>query len=1087
MARSSVLALGVVLALLSVVLPAARARQESDTDKAEAVQQVRAARELADAGKRREAVAAYQTALARVEAAFGEDDPSTVVVLNELAYLYQAMGRYEEAEPLYRRCLRLREAKAGTDHLDVTPALNNLAALYWAMGEYAQAEPLYQRCLRIREQHLVKNHADVAETLNNLGVLYQDMGHYVRAEALLQRSLSIWEDRLGSDHPDVASALNNLAELYRAMAQFARAEPLYQRCLRIREEKLGEDHRLVGLTLNNLGELYRAMGRFARAEPLYQRSLRIKEIQLGKDHPGVAISLNNLGLLYQDMEQYARAEPLLRRGLQIWEDRLGVDHPNVATALNNLAKLYHLMGQDAKAGPLYQRSLRISEAKLGQDHPNLTHTLNNLAALLAKQEQTKEASDLFHRARQGSRRHISRVLPTLPPREQAAFLGVSERRDLAGALSLGRVLAVDAEQRSRSAEWLVNSKAAGQEALAQATLLSRDRQDPATRALAESLRQVRAQLARLALARLPAGKEKEHRDRVAELDRRERDLARRLAAAGGSAAIAADWVLLDHVRQAVPAGAVFIDVARFDAFDFEGGRGKGWQPARYVVWVTPRTGPVRLIDLGEAAKIDALVDRVRQVLGQADQLAQQKGEPEADQVLREPLRDLSRLVLHPLLPHVGTSTQWVVSPDGQLSLVPWQMLLLPDGRFAVEKHQVHHVVSGRALLATPARGVRARAPLILADPDFDLRQDEPAATGSPQLGGMPQGLRLGRVQRLKSTGTEALAATASLRAFTGEAPLVFTRARAVKRALGTNPNPRVLLLATHGFFLPDRSAAPGKRPSGLFGDDRSVAGWENPLVRCGLLLAGCNQAAENKGDNGVLTGLEVVGLDLRGTELVVLSACQTGVGDVQSGEGVAGLRQAFQLAGAEAVLASLWDVPDKSSALLMSRFFAQLGKGKGKAEALRQAQLELIAERREDFAVAHPLFWAAFTLTASGADGPPAVPRSSAPEAKEPVTPPPVPREATAEERQPATLVVRLPADATLTIDADPTEQRGEVRTLRTPPLRPGRSYSYTFVATWDDNGRTQRRERLVRFRAGERVEVDLRPAAVPPETPLVP
>ncbi len=180
----------------------------------------------------------------------------------------------------------------------------------------------------------------------------------------------------------------------------------------------------------------------------------------------------------------------------------------------------------------------------------------------------------------------------------------------------------------------------------------------------------------------------------------------------------------------------------------------------------------------------------------------------------------------------------------------------------------------------------------------------------------------GKANRLPGTAEEARLITPSLARLAHEPPTVYTGEEALEDVLKTLCSPRVLVLSTHGFYTP----AP------FVGDDHPLG---NPLLRCGMLLAGCNEQSDGMAvDDGIVTGMEIVGCDMRGTELVVLSACETGVGQVHNGEGVAGLRQAFQLAGAKAVVSTLWCIPDAETATLMGEFFSELANGRDKAEAL---------------------------------------------------------------------------------------------------------------------------------------------------------
>jgi CHAT domain-containing protein/tetratricopeptide (TPR) repeat protein len=929
----------------------------------------------------------YRRGLGILEAAL-KKNPSqpSAELCSGLAEFCRATDQDARAELFYKRTIQILEAKHSPNHPDVALYLNSLGTLYAKMEQYALAVPVLQRSLKIREERFGEEDVTVAATLNNLAFAYQKLGQYGRAEPLYQRSLRIREAKLPRDDPEVAQSLNNLGMLYKHMGQYAKAEPLLRRSLRIHERSPGKDNLEVATLLNNLGALYLDQEQFGKALPLFQHSLQIEEARRGPNDVLVASVLSNLGIVYQGLGRPAQAEPCYQRSLKIREAKLGKDHPDVAITLNNLAMLYKDTGRESKVLPLLERCLEIQTAQFGPNHPQVIRALNNLAVEHFAKEHWDTAGNLFNRARRAVSHHLQFVLPALSEREQLLFLRAHDTLVLHGALSLGLVSPERSGIAKQSANWVLNAKGMVQQTLAEGVLLARDQTDPDLQKVVQELLSIRKRLAALTFTGPFAGKKASYRRELARLAEREQELAKRLAQAGARPARADHWVELDAVRRVLPADAVLIEMFRVVQFNSRAKKGEiQWQTPHYVAWLIPPwgKGTVRVIDLGEAEKIEQRIRAVCQLI-QNPASIRDLGEPGSEKELRKPLRELARLVLDPLAESAGRFPRWLLSPDASLWLVPWPALPLKKGGYAIEKYNITCLVSGRDLLRRAPK-IEVTRPLVMADPDYDLKPEQARTEvrlllhGKPLLGHLrglgPVG-KLPKVQRLPGTAAEARAILPELKKYAQASPRLYTGRKALEGVFKAVRRPRVVVLSTHGFFLADapvqsKASSDPKvvivKNHGFVREVTKPMGTaQNPLLRCGLLLAGCNNrggANDSDDEDGVLTGLEIVGTELRGTELVVLSACETGLGEVRNGEGVAGLRQAFQLAGARAVVATLWQIPDRETARLMKDFFTHLADGKGKADALRAAQLAQIKARRARNGAAHPFFWAAFTLT----------------------------------------------------------------------------------------------------------------------------
>jgi CHAT domain-containing protein/Flp pilus assembly protein TadD len=921
-------------------------------------------------GRYSEAKSLAQQSLDLRREVLGDNHLFVAISLNTLASLYHSQGRFGEAEPLHQEALSIRRQRLGDRHPDVATSLNNLADLYHSQGRFGEAEPLHQEALSIRREQLGDRHPDVATSLNNLASTYRVQGRYGEAESLIEQSLSIFREQLGDNHPDVATSLNSLAGLYRDQGRFREATSLLQESLTIYREQLGNRHPLVATSLNNLALLYKDQGRYGEAELLYQESLDIRREQLGDRHPNVATSLNNLASLYNDQGRYGEAELLYQESLDIRREQLGERHPDIAQSLNNLASLYQAQGRYGEAEPLFQASLSIFREQLGDNHPDVAASLNNLAWLYWAQGDMDTALVWSQEGLAIEETNLSLNLAIgSDDRKRAYIVTISRTTHSVPSLHLQSAITNPAAARL-ALTTVLRRKGRVLDAVTDTQQILRQNLSPDLAPLLDEFTAVQTQLAAQLYAGLGDQEPEVYRDRIDNLRQEANRLENELSRRSAEFRVETEPVEIEAVQALIPADAALVELVRYRPFNPVGSG--TWGSPRYAAYILHNSGDPKWVDLGDAAAIDTAARAFLAATRTPNNLPQ----------ARTTARALDELVMAPIRPLLDEATHLLLSPDSQLNLVPFAALLDEQDRYLVETYTLTHLTTGRDLLRLQNPAPSQQPPVIFANPNYDTADPSGtqliAASTSPHPGSRSLRLRSGSGRRsadiadlrfdpLPGTQQEVDAIAPLL----PDNAIILTGANATENALKQVQAPSILHIATHGFFLEDVEFVPP--PGATRGDidivtsldhrppapttDRPTSN-ENPLLRSGLAFAGFN-SRDSAGEDGVLTALEATGLNLRGTRLVVLSACETGVGQVANGEGVYGLRRAFVMAGAESQLMSLWKVDDFGTAELMQRYYQRLQDGEGRSEALRQVQLEFL----EAPAYQHPYYWASFLFS----------------------------------------------------------------------------------------------------------------------------
>ncbi len=912
-------------------------------------------------GRYREAEPLFQQALEIRKTQLGKQHPDYASSLSSLAELHRVRANYQEAEPLFQQALEIRKVQLGEQHPDYATSLNNLAMLHRVMGRYREAEPLFQQALEIRKAQLGEQHPDYAVSLHNMALLYRVMGHFGEAEPLFQQALEIRKAQLGEQHPSYASSLNNLAELYRVMGRYREAEPLFQQAQKILREQLGEDHRSYATSLHRLAGLYNDLGHYSEAESLFRKALEIRKAQLGEQHPDYAVSLYNLALLYRVMGRYREAEPLFQQALKITRLQLTVDHPFYAASLNSLAELYQVMGRYREAEPLFQQALEIRKAQLGEQHPDYATSLNNLAILYRVMGRYREAEPFFVEANRVIHHNLQQVFTGLSEKEKQQYLQTVEKNFQSyHSFVLSRKDHHPAITTMSFDNALIQNGMLLQSSLQMraAILQSRDSSLLSRYDQWMSLRQQLSQLYSLPVA--------QHFGEVDSLEEQANQLEKILNSEAAAfrkqtEALQTSWL---DVQQALSDQEAAVEFIHFRYY------GKAWSDSTfYVALVLRKADPYpQMIRLCTEAQLDSLLTDAS-----TTQLANQLYDTRGIGVVNSELskgQALYQMVWQPLDALLTDVHTVYFSPSGRLHQIAFAALPYRQDSLLMDRYKLHQLSSTRIIAQEKENYETPVSAALFGGIHYDADTAELLVMAGQQSGPsypLPEDtLRSLDLTFLPATQTEVEVIAEQMQNEHITVALA-TGIQATEerfKQLGTlAPAPSIVHVATHGYFFANvKDTLLRYELSASLNEQQQVYRFaQDPLHRAGLLFAGASHAWRGKDipkglDDGILTAYEASQLNLHNTVLVVLSACETALGQIQGSEGVYGLQRAFKMAGADYLIMSLWQVPDQETQEMMQIFYRYFLHEK---LPIRAAFLKAQQQMRQEY---DPYYWAAFTL-----------------------------------------------------------------------------------------------------------------------------
>lgn len=869
------------------------------------------------------------------------------------------------AEQTWADAAAMLERVLRPDHPAVVPILRRRAYALFALGDFSAATQVQDRVDRLVTNAFADCHPETGASVTSRAIFAQYEGDYRTARELYGRRAQLLErcrapGRIAAPRADTRATLAfNMAELAFDMGDLREAEGLYRNAAQLWAAAFGPNHQFVARALDALAESFLSGGQLEEARATFTRALTIRRRAVGLEHPDVAWTLVGLARAEALQGKTTLAEEHAQRALDIYRRAGPSDEPDhLARALVLRGELLASEGRPEAARASLVEALSLRDGLFGSSHPFTAEARAALASVDFALGDYEHALEGTLAAEAAGRDHLRTTVRYLPERP-ALLYAVRRARglDLALTIVADRRVAPEAVVDS-----VIRSRGLVLEELA---ARARTRNSVPTQA-SHALSTARERFANL----LWRSVKTQGAASATELDaaRVRMEEAERQAASlsvNSRNEEQPSSVTLNEVRRWLPSEAALVSFVRYDRTLLPG-RAQSAGPAvepSYLVFVTRwDTTEVSAVPLGSASSLEALVAAWRELVGSPTP-AEASARRRSERDYRNVATRLRVRAWDPLRGYLEGARRVFVVPDGAVNLVNFAALPDTGEVFLVETAPTLHYLSAERDLVSNTEPVN-RGILAVGGPTFTTVAPRQTARNAETD---RFGCQLpGRLQFNDLPGARAEAEEiVQFWAGPDEERLVLTGRAAqeatVKRQIVGR---QVVHLATHGFFLTTscRRARPNSRAIGAVITDMPAAWFENPLLRSGLALANANDLqTPSRSDDGLLTAEEIAGLDLAGTQWAVLSACDTGVGEIRAGEGVFGLRRALQIAGARTVIMSLWPVEDQSTRRWMGALYAgKWGSNLSTADAIRAASLQELSARRARGASTHPFYWAAF-------------------------------------------------------------------------------------------------------------------------------